>query len=233
MSNAHSASPDTVSGGRYLAPRFKSVVFDVDSTLVDIEGVDWLAALRGEGIARECRELTARAMTGEILLEAVYSERLRRIRPTAAELVMLADAYQQAVIPGMRSLISALRSAFVRVYILSGGIRSAIIPLALFLGVRADRVHAVSLSRDTDGTFSLLTGEQPLASQQGKPYVLSTLTLDPPVALIGDGSTDAAARGVVDSFFAFTAVARRDSVIAVANAEATSVHDLYPLLFEN
>jgi hypothetical protein len=28
-------------------PLFKTVIFDVDSTLADIEGIDWLAALRG------------------------------------------------------------------------------------------------------------------------------------------------------------------------------------------
>lgn len=216
----------------YRTPRFKTVVFDVDSTLANIEGIDWLATLRDAATARECETLTARAMDGEIPIDAAYTQRLERIRPTGAELLMLSDAYQQAIVPGMPELVRALLDARVHVHMLSGGLRAAIVPLALHLGVAADRVHAVSLVRDTDGTFSLLDGAQPLATQQGKPQIVNALRLRGPVAMVGDGSTDAAVRGVVDAFFAFTGVARREKVVAVADAEANSVDALYPLLFD-
>jgi hypothetical protein len=49
--------------------------------------------------------------------------------------------------------------------------------------------------------------------------------------MIGDGSTDAAVRGVVTEFIAYTGVARRENVVAVADAEADSFAALYPLLF--
>jgi HAD superfamily phosphoserine phosphatase-like hydrolase len=212
-------------------PQFKTVVFDVDSTLASIEGIDWLAALRDADVARESEELTARAMAGELPIEAVYMRRLARIRPTAAELLQLANAYQHAIEPGARELIFALHAARVHVHLLSGGLRPSIMPLALQLGVQADRVHAVSLVQDTDGTFSLLDGEQPLATQQGKPLIVQRLQLRTPVAMVGDGSTDAAVRGVVDRFFAYTRVARRENVVAVADAEARSFTDLESLLF--
>lgn len=150
-----------------MLPRFKTVIFDVDSTLAAIEGIDWLAALRDPEIASESEELTAKAMAGEMPIEAVYTRRLARIRPTGAELLMLADAYQHTAEAGARELIADLQAAKVHVHLLSGGLRASIIPLALQLGVPADRVHAVSLARDDDGTFSLLDGEQPLATQQG------------------------------------------------------------------
>jgi HAD superfamily phosphoserine phosphatase-like hydrolase len=212
-------------------PRYKTVVFDVDSTLADIEGIDWLAALRGPEIAQESEQLTARAMAGELPIEAVYTRRLERIRPTAAELMSLAGAYQAAVQPGARELITALHAARVHVHLLSGGLRPSIVPLALHLGVPANRVHAVSLAQDTDGTFSLLDGEQPLATQRGKPLVVQQLQLRTPTVMVGDGSTDAAVRGVVDTFIAYTGVARREKVVAVADAEATSFEALHPLLF--
>lgn len=212
-------------------PRFKSVIFDVDSTLAAIEGIDWLAALRDPEIAKESEELTARAMAGEMPIEAVYTRRLERIRPTGVELMMLAGAYQNAIEPGARELIAELQQARVHVHLLSGGLRPSIIPLALQLGVPADRVHAVSLVQDTDGTFSKLDGDQPLATQQGKPLTVQRLQLRGPVAMVGDGSTDAAVRGVVDTFFAYTGVARREKVVAVADAEAASFAALRPLLF--
>ena len=214
-----------------MTPRFKTVVFDVDSTLAAIEGIDWLATLRDPEIARESEELTAKAMAGEMPIEAVYTRRLARIRPTGAELLMLADAYQHTVEAGARELIAELQAAKVHVHLLSGGLRASIIPLALQLGVPADRVHAVSRARDEDGTFSLLAGEQPLATQQGKPLTVQRLQLRTPVVMVGDGSTDAAVRGVVDSFIAYTGVARREKVVAVADAEAHSFAALRPLLF--
>lgn len=213
-------------------PRYKTVIFDVDSTLAAIEGIDWLAALREPAIALESEQLTAQAMAGELPIEAVYTRRLGRIRPTAAELLSLSGAYQAAVQPGARELIAALHEARVHVHLLSGGLRPSIVPLALHLGVPANRLHAVSLAQDADGTFSLLDGKQPLATQRGKPLVVQQLQLRTPTVMVGDGSTDAAVRGVVDAFIAYTGVARREKVVAVADHEAASFEALHPLLFE-
>lgn len=214
------------------APRFKTVVLDVDSTLAAIEGIDWLAGLRGEEVAAECSALTERAMNGELPIDAVYTQRLERIRPTAGELLSLADAYNKALQPGAQELVNALHQSRVQVHLLSGGLRPSIMPLALKLGVQGHRVHAVSLTRDVDGTFSKLDGEQPLATQRGKPLVVKELALRKPIVMIGDGSTDAAVRGVVDEFIAYTGVARRESVVKVADHEAPSFEALSDLLFE-
>lgn len=212
-------------------PRFKSVIFDVDSTVCSIEGIDWLAARRDPEIARESESLTARAMAGDIPIEAVYTQRLARIRPTAGELISLAEAYRESLQPGAQEMITRLQRAGCQVHLLSGGLRVAIVPIALQLGVPTDRVHAVSLTRDTDGTMSLLDGDQPLATQRGKPLIVARLALRTPTVMIGDGSTDAAVRGVVTGFIAYTGVARRENVVAVADAVADSFAALYPLLF--
>ncbi len=204
---------------------------DVDSTICALEGIDWLAELRDPEIAAESAQLTAQAMAGEIPIEAVYTRRLARIRPTAAELIGLSAAYRTSLQPGAQQLIAALHDAGVHVHLLSGGLRIAIVPIALQLGVPVDRLHAVSLARDTDGSLSLLDGDQPLSTQQGKPLVVQRLALRKRIVMIGDGSTDAAVRGVVDEFIAYTGVARRENVVAVADAEATSFAALYPLLF--
>jgi phosphoserine phosphatase len=212
-------------------PRFKTVIFDVDSTLCALEGIDWLAARRDPEIARESEALTAQAMAGELPIEAVYTRRLKRIRPTAGELIALAEAYRESLQPGAQELLTRLQRAGCQVHLLSGGLRIAIVPIALQLGVPIDRVHAVSLVRDTDGTMSLLDGDQPLSTQRGKPLTVHRLALAKPIVMIGDGSTDAVVRGVVTEFIAYTGVARRESVVAVADAEADSFAALYPLLF--
>ena len=212
-------------------PRFRSVIFDVDSTLCAIEGIDWLAARRHPDVARESEQLTARSMAGELPIESVYLRRLERIRPTAGELVTLSDAYRESLQPGAHELITLLQRAGCQVHLLSGGLRVAIMPIALQLGVAPNQVHAVSLTRDADGTMSVLDGEQPLSTQRGKPLTVHRLALASPTVMIGDGATDAIVRGVVTEFIAYTGVARREQVVAVADAEADSMAALYPLLF--
>lgn len=215
-----------------MKARFRSVVFDVDSTLSALEGIDWLAARRGPEVAAESEALTARAMAGELPIEAVYTRRLSRIRPTAAELADLGAAYIEHVQPGARELVAALHAAGTRVYLVSGGLRVSILPLAAHLGVAPIRVHAVELSPAADGTWSLLDGEQPLATQRGKPHIVRSLALQPPIAMIGDGSTDAAVRSVADvTFIAYTGVAVRPHVVAQAALQADSCVALARHLF--
>lgn len=236
-------------------PRYASVVFDADSTLADIEGIDWLAEQRTPDVAAAIVALTNRAMNGEVALDAVYAERIARIRPTAEELEQLGAAYVARAINGARALIAELHAAGVRTAIVSGGIRQALLPLAAHLGIPVSHVFAVTLRASTEHAgsdteshanaasqpsphalvFDSLDGPQPLATQNGKITVVRELiangTLPTPVALTGDGATDAAARGEVSAFIAFTQVARRPVVVATAPAEAASMAELRTLLF--
>lgn len=215
-------------------PRYGLVVFDADSTLADLEGIDWLAGRREPAITQQVVALTDRAMAGGLPLEAVYGERLRIIRPTRREIAALAEAYVAHQVPGMGALVRALREAGVAVHVVSGGVLDALLPLADALGIARDAVHAVQLAFDDDVASGLL-GVQPLARQDGKRHVVATLKAvhgrDAAVALIGDGATDAEARPEVDTFIAFTGVVRREAVVQVADAEARDVEALARLLF--
>ena len=212
--------------------RYGAVVFDVDSTLSGIEGIDWLAARRGEPLATNIRVLTEQAMAGAIPLEAVYARRLELIRPTRDEIRELSQAYLDAVLPGARALCASLLLAGCNIAMLSGGLREAILPLAHHVGIDDEDVHAVDINFDADGNYAGLRGSQPLATQQGKPIVLHALRdeLERPVVMVGDGATDAAVRGVTDAFIAYTGIVRRAAVVAVADAEAADFRALRTLL---
>ena len=210
--------------------QFASVVFDADSTLASIEGIDWLGAQRGRAVGLEIQTLTDRAMSGELPLEQVYAARLDLIKPTRNEIAALGTVYVAAVEQGAAQLITDLQASGVRVAIVSGGLRDALLPLADHLGVSRDAVHAVELLHDADGHYVSLASAQSLSQQDGKPRVVRGLALPFRSAMVGDGSTDAAVRGETSAFFAYTAVARRPNVVAVADAEARSFAELRELL---
>lgn len=211
--------------------RFATVIFDVDSTLVTLEGIDWLAARRGAAVADMCASLTARSMAGELPIEAVYEQRLLAIAPTRVEMDALAQAYCEALQPGAIELVQALQRAGTQVYMVSGGIRDALVPLAALLNIPPSHLHAVQLTANSAGEFVALSGQQPLATHTGKPEVIQSLHVPRPAVMIGDGATDAAARTVTDCFIAFTGVVQRDAVVERADLVANNFAELSSLLF--
>jgi phosphoserine phosphatase len=206
-------------------PRFNSVIIDVDSTVAALEGIDWLAERRGADVAARVASATERAMRGEIPLDAVYGERLALVKPGRDDLAALAAAYQAAAVPGAAESLARLREAGVRVALVSGGVRQAILPLARALGVDPRDVHAVDVVVDMGGGYFAYDAGSPLATQHGKRDVADALVagtlgssaLPRPVLAVGDGSTDLAMKPAVDAFAAFTGVARRDAVVRGAD----------------
>ena len=212
---------------------FRSVLLDVDSTLAALEGIDWLAARRGPDVAAQVADATDRAMRGEIALDAVYGERLALVQPGRDDIAALAHAYEAAVVPGAREAIARLRAAGVRLALVSGGIRQALIPLARTFDIPPADVHAVDVVVDMGGRYFAYDAGSPLATQTGKRAVAERLLADgyPRPALgVGDGATDAAMRGTVDAFAAFTGVVRREPVVRDADHEIATYDQLLELV---
>jgi len=209
---------------------FASVVIDVDSTLCGVEGIDFLAERRGPEVARKIIELTDRAMKGEIPLESVYASRLSIVRPGSDDIRVLAQAYVESLAPGAAQSIAAVRAAGARLALVSGGILQAILPIARDLGFAASDVHAVSIRFAPDGAYAGIDEPALLATQRGKPEVVSELlesgALVRPLLAVGDGATDAMLVGVADTFAAYTGFARRESVVAKADVELRSFDEL-------
>ena len=205
---------------------FRSLVLDVDSTLSGIEGIDWLAARRGDVVSRRVADLTQQAMQGGIPLEQVYGLRLSEIRPRREEVDALSRAYVDAVAPGAVEAIARIRRSGVQVVLVSGGIRHALLRLALHLGLGPADVSAVHVRFDALGAYVGYDATSPLTTADGKRQVVSELNLDGPIVAVGDGATDLAMRDVVDSFVAYTGFVNRAKVVEQADAVATSFAEL-------
>lgn len=208
------------------------MVFDADSTLVSVEGIDWLAERRDGAVAERIAALTAEAMAGTRPLEAVYGERLTAVAPTRDEVRALGEVYVHHVAAGARSLVRALHGAGIRVLIVSGGIRSALLPLAAHLGIPPRDVYGVEVRFAEDGTYEDFDRASPLWMQRGKPTLVAALALPHPVVAVGDGSTDLSIRtaGAADRFIAYTGFVRRDAVVNGADAHCDSFEALHALL---
>ncbi len=208
------------------------MVFDADSTLVGIEGIDWLAALRPADVAERIAHLTDEAMAGRLPLEQVYAARLSAVAPTRDEVLAAGRAYVQTIAPGAERCMAALRGAGCRLVIVSGGLRLALLPLAARLGIAADDVYGVDVMFGADGRYVDFDHTSPLARQSGKPEVVASLRLPRPTIAVGDGSTDLAIRtsGAADGFIAFTGYIHRAPVVRGADHVCASFDALLALL---
>jgi phosphoserine phosphatase len=207
--------------------RVGAVVFDCDSTLSAIEGIDELAASQ----RAEVEALTESAMRGDVPLEAVYGARLDLIRPDRARVAGLARQYVERLVPDAAAVVAALRAEGIAVRILSGGLLPAVLAVADALSLSHDDVAAVDIRFADDGTYAGFDEQSPLARSRGKCEVLAAWRSAHPAGmmLVGDGATDAEAATVVDVFVAYTGVVERAAAVAAADVVIRSA-SLAPVL---
>jgi phosphoserine phosphatase len=211
---------------------FELIIFDCDSTLSAIEGIDELA--RWQGRAEQVADLTHRAMNGDVPLEAVYGERLELLKPTRDQLRQLGQLYRRHLVPGADQVIAALQAAGRQVFIVSGGLAEAVVDFGTALNVPADHIHAVGMAydelsgrwwegwryprgRNPDERYLAHDGG-PLTLGGGKIGIVQAIRANHRgrAMLIGDGSSDLEAGASVDLFVGFGGVVARERVAAAA-----------------
>jgi phosphoserine phosphatase len=198
---------------RPLPDGFRSVIFDCDSTLADIEGIDELAGSRLE----EIQALTASAMEGLIPLEEVYGRRLEIIRPTRERVDAIGELYVERLVPDARETIAALTWLGKDVRVISGGLLPPVLAAASALGIAKASVAAVGIDFAADGSYAGFDATSPLARSGGKLEVIRRWRLDGPALMVGDGATDLEASQGVDAFAAYMGVAFRPAIAAKAD----------------
>lgn len=214
-----------------MAAAVKLVVFDCDSTLSSIEGVDELARARGPELLAAAEAMTNDAMDGRLAVEAVFGARLELIKPTAAEVATVGARYVETVEPTARQTLATLRARGWTPIILSGGFRQAIRPLADYLGI--ERVEAVDLHFDAAGDYAGFAEDYPTTRSGGKPIVIERLRTEfgaSEIVMVGDGVSDLETKPVVERFIGFGGTVAREKVRAGATHFIRSLAELEPLL---
>ena len=207
---------------------YRLVVFDCDSTLTRIEGVDELA--RMHGLEMEIAALTAAAMEGRVALEEVYARRLDRLRPDRSSVERLGIRYIEGLVTGARETVRTLCDLGIEVHIISGGFLPAVTLLAAELELLPRQVHAVALQFAGDGHYLGFDQTSPLTRSGGKRAVCAELMQRfGKCAAVGDGVTDLEMQDAGADFIGFGGVVERPAVREQA-ARYVSTADLRALL---
>lgn len=164
------------------------VVMDVDSTLIQGEVIEMLAA--HAGYEAEVAEVTERAMRGELDFEESLRSRVALLEGVPAS--ALDEVYDDIVLaPGARTMVRTLRRLGYRFAIVSGGFSQITDRLAEDLGIHFARANELEI---VDGR---LTGRivGPVVDRAGKATALRQFAAEVGVSeaaviAIGDGAND-------------------------------------------
>lgn len=205
----------------------KLLLFDCDSTLSAIEGIDELGRLRGPEIFKAIEAMTHAAMDGSTPMESIFAKRLDMIQPTLKELESIGQKYIEHVEPTALETIRKLKAAGWTIVIVSGGFTQAIRPLANYLGI--ERVEAVELLFNSEGSYLGYAENSPTAQTKGKNVVALKLRSEFKAirtVLVGDGASDLEVKGDVDQMIGFGRYTPRPKVRAGADVFITSLDQL-------
>ncbi|UCE15756.1 MAG: phosphoserine phosphatase SerB [Candidatus Bathyarchaeota archaeon] len=164
------------------------MVFDVDSTLIEVEVIDELA--KAAGVSKKVKEITRKAMNGEIDFKQALRERARLLKGLKVE-VLEVIAENLEITPGAEELINTLKALGFKTALVSGGFEYFVGKIKEKLGI--DYAYANKLVI-REGK---LTGEveEPIIDDKRKGEIIRQLArkenlLLEEIVAVGDGAND-------------------------------------------
>lgn len=187
-------------------------VFDFDSTLTSVEGLDMLAEIALEGnpekdkIVKEISAITDLGVDGEISFTDSLSRRVALLKAGRSELNQLIEVLKTKVSPSVSKNLGFFKTHKNDIYVISAGFKEFIIPVVAELGIDADRVYANTFKFDEQDQICGFDNKNHLSKHNGKVDCLKEMNLDGEVQIIGDGYSDfvMVREGVAQKFFAYT-----------------------------
>jgi phosphoserine phosphatase len=202
----------------------KLAVFDFDSTLMDGETIDFLAAELG--IEAQVRVITERAMAGELDFHASLVERvalLKGLKRARVEAITAA----LPMMPGAAETVRGLQARGYKVVCFSGGFRCATQPAAQRLGLDGEFANKLF---DRDGVLTgEIGGEMMYGEAKGEMLerlqrLLGIARAD--TVVVGDGANDLSMFAHADTRIAF----RAKPVLVAQATDAITQKDLRAVL---
>ncbi|MEC3861265.1 phosphoserine phosphatase SerB [Mesobacterium sp. TK19101] len=162
---------------------------DMDSTMIQQECIDELADEAGVGA--RVKDITARAMNGELDFEGALTERVGLLKGLPVSVIDRVLDTRITFMPGGAALVATMKANGGHAALVSGGFTAFTARVAAALGFDENRANTLL----TDG--DLLSGEvgRPILGREAKVQALKEITarlgLSPAdVLAVGDGAND-------------------------------------------
>ena len=211
----------------------KTYIFDFDKTIVSIECLEVLAEIslvhnpQREKLILQINRITEQGMNGTIPFGESLKKRFALLSPTDEDIQETLVRIKHSVTQSILRNKSFFRNNAEQIYIVSGGFKEFIIPVAQILGIQEDHVFANTMKKDRKGNIIGFDTYNPLSKDSGK-IVVAQMLQKRHITVIGDGYTDAEVktRGVAKRFIAFTEHVARENVMKLADVVARSFEEI-------
>jgi len=220
--DADAKKEDPVAYAKRTLLECDAVAFDVDSTVVVTEGIDLLAKCFNVG--KEVAALTTAAMNGGVKFQDAMRDRLNLMAANNMTRKSLEECIKTEGKPvyskGVLEFVKRLHARGVHVYLVSGGFRNMILPIAKDMNIPEDRVYANTILFKNDGSYKGFDQSAPTSRDGGKPKALKTIAKKggyKTMIMVGDGATDLQARPPAKVFIGYGGVTVREKVKAGAD----------------
>ncbi|QAX31589.1 phosphoserine phosphatase SerB [Leisingera sp. NJS204] len=167
----------------------KMLLADMDSTMIQQECIDELA--EEAGVGARVKDITARAMNGELDFEGALTERVGLLKDLPETVIGKVLAERITYMPGGRHLLATMKAEGAYAALVSGGFTAFTAQVAAELGFDENRANTLTVE---DGK---LTGEagRPILGREAKVEALEQITArlgigEADVIAVGDGAND-------------------------------------------
>ena len=169
--------------------RKKMLLADMDSTMIQQGCIDELADEAGVGV--RVKDITARAMNGELDFEGALRERVGLLKGLPEGVIGKVLDRRITLMPGGKVLLATMKADGAYAALVSGGFTAFTAQVAGQLGFDENRANTLIVED------SILTGEvgMPILGKQAKVDALEDITArlglaDADVIAVGDGAND-------------------------------------------
>jgi D-3-phosphoglycerate dehydrogenase len=156
------------------------LVFDFDSTVVALEGLDELARIaladdpQRERTVEAIEAITRDGMSGAIGIDVSLKRRLAMLTIRRAHVDAVVRLLKRKLSPSFRKHIAAVRRNADRIHVVSSGFREYVEPVCAELGIPPERIHCNDFTWK-GGVVSGYDASSLLAKPGGKARVVRAL----------------------------------------------------------
>ncbi|MBN9676701.1 phosphoserine phosphatase SerB [Salipiger bermudensis] len=172
-----------------LGRRKTMLLADMDSTMIQQECIDELA--EEAGVGAHVKEITARAMNGELDFEGALTERVALLKDLPETVIDRVLETRITLMPGGRELVATMKATGGYAALVSGGFTAFTAKVAGLVGFDENRANTLLMEGGK------LTGEvaRPILGREAKVQALEEISArlgipEADVLAVGDGAND-------------------------------------------